>query len=292
MARHSRSRERRRDVSPAARAALDELLANDDPTGRLRPSNKYLPWELRTHPLGVPEWSAEAFLPEIERTLAGDPDAIRRAFAIVEREARAWDVAHDICGDVVDSWSRPTRPLHRRVIPTRLPPREPGAATDDGRMLNTSLRSFPNRGGVPRTSVPALWCVSAPQANRGRRPRGASSPAANASSLHRVCGQHAWGDGALGALGRWSPPKHDDLERLVAPIQLAGPRLCATRSGNSPLSLGEVAEPRDHLSGRTVVSRAQGTHTQMVWNRCSTRNGWLHDRDSWHARLMIANLDA
>lgn len=74
--------------------------------GRLRPYNKYLPWELRTHPLSVPEWSAEAFLPEIERTLAGDPDAMRRTFAIVEREVRAWDAAHDttVCGDVVDSW--------------------------------------------------------------------------------------------------------------------------------------------------------------------------------------------
>ena len=74
--------------------------------GRLRPYNKYLPWELRTHPLSVPEWSAEAFLPEIERTLAGDPDAMRRTFAIVEREVRAWDAAHGttVCGDVVDCW--------------------------------------------------------------------------------------------------------------------------------------------------------------------------------------------
>ena len=74
--------------------------------GRLRPYNKYLPWELRTHPLGVPEWSAVAFLPGLERTLAGDPDAIRRTFAVVDREVRAWDVAHHttVCGDVVDSW--------------------------------------------------------------------------------------------------------------------------------------------------------------------------------------------
>ena len=62
--------------------------------GRLRPYNKYLPWELREHPLAVPEWSAEAFLPEIERTLAGDAAAIRRTFAVVEREVRAWDAAH------------------------------------------------------------------------------------------------------------------------------------------------------------------------------------------------------
>ncbi|MGN6574723.1 MAG: nucleotidyltransferase domain-containing protein [Nocardioides sp.] len=74
--------------------------------GRLRPYNKYLPWELRAHPLGVPEWSAEAFLPELERILAGDADAIRRTFAVIDREVRAWDVAHDtsVCGDVVDAW--------------------------------------------------------------------------------------------------------------------------------------------------------------------------------------------
>ncbi|HET7385601.1 MAG TPA: nucleotidyltransferase domain-containing protein [Nocardioidaceae bacterium] len=74
--------------------------------GRLRPYNKYLPWELQTHPLGVPEFSAEAFLPELGRILAGDADAIRRTFTVIDREVRAWDVAHDttVCGDVVDSW--------------------------------------------------------------------------------------------------------------------------------------------------------------------------------------------
>jgi hypothetical protein len=74
--------------------------------GRLRPYNKYLPWELRTHPLGVPEWSEKAFLPELERILAGDADAIRRTFAVVDREVRAWDWTHEttVCGDVLDSW--------------------------------------------------------------------------------------------------------------------------------------------------------------------------------------------
>ena len=58
--------------------------------GRVRPYNKYLPWELREHPLAVPEWSAETFLPEVERTLTGDPAALRRTFAVVDREVRAW----------------------------------------------------------------------------------------------------------------------------------------------------------------------------------------------------------
>jgi predicted nucleotidyltransferase len=74
--------------------------------GRLRPYNKYLPWELREHPLAVPEWSAEVFLPEVERMLAGDPAAIRRTFWVVDREVRAWDAAHGttVCGDMVGEW--------------------------------------------------------------------------------------------------------------------------------------------------------------------------------------------
>ncbi len=73
---------------------------------RLPPYNKYLPWELREHPLALPEWSAETFLPELERILAGDADALRRTFAVVDREVRAWDAGHDltICGDIVDEW--------------------------------------------------------------------------------------------------------------------------------------------------------------------------------------------
>ena len=43
--------------------------------GRLRPYTTYLPWELREHAFAVPEWSADAFPPEVERILAGDPAA-------------------------------------------------------------------------------------------------------------------------------------------------------------------------------------------------------------------------
>ena len=125
--------------------------------GRLRPYNKYLPWELRTHPLSVPEWSAEAFLPEIERTLAGDPDA--HASHLRDRRARGSRLGrrprhHRLWGRR-GLLGRRTRSLHRRVAAARLPRREPGAPINDGRILNGSPRSFPNREGVPRTSVPA-----------------------------------------------------------------------------------------------------------------------------------------
>jgi hypothetical protein len=54
----------------------------------------------------VPEWSAELFVPELELIVDGDPAAIRRTFAVINREVRAWDVAHDTtaCGDDMDSW--------------------------------------------------------------------------------------------------------------------------------------------------------------------------------------------
>lgn len=48
----------------------------------------------------------EAFLPELELILSGDSAAQRRTFAVVDREVRAWDTAHDttVCGDMVDEW--------------------------------------------------------------------------------------------------------------------------------------------------------------------------------------------
>jgi hypothetical protein len=101
--RDGRGLEARLDAAESLPWLLDVVFAL---AGRLRPYNKYLPWELLTHPLAVPEWSAEAFLPELELILAGDPAAIRRTFAVVDREVRAWDAAHDtsVCGDDIDSW--------------------------------------------------------------------------------------------------------------------------------------------------------------------------------------------
>jgi predicted nucleotidyltransferase len=102
--RDGRLPEARLDAAESLPWLLDVVFAL---AGRLRPYNKYLPWELREHPLAVPEWSAEAFLPELEQILAGDPDAQRRTFAVVDREVRRWDAAHGttVCGDLVDEWA-------------------------------------------------------------------------------------------------------------------------------------------------------------------------------------------
>lgn len=101
--RDDRRLESRLDAAESVPWLLDVVFTL---AGRVRPYNKYLPWELRRHPLAVPEWSAETFLPEIERMLVGDPAALRRTFVVVDREVRAWDAAHDttVCGDTIDSW--------------------------------------------------------------------------------------------------------------------------------------------------------------------------------------------
>lgn len=101
--RDGRASESRFDAAESVPWLLDVVFTL---AGRVRPYNKYLPWELREHPLAVPEWTADRLLPELERMLVGDPDALRRTFVVVDREVRAWDAAHDttVCGDTIDSW--------------------------------------------------------------------------------------------------------------------------------------------------------------------------------------------
>jgi len=66
-------------------------------SGRVRPYNKYLEWELRHHPLDG--WSADELLPLLDRVLTGEPEAQHELFARVEEPAR-----REGFGDVVDGW--------------------------------------------------------------------------------------------------------------------------------------------------------------------------------------------
>jgi hypothetical protein len=101
--RDGRPLELRLDAAESVAWWLDTVFAL---RGRVRPYNKYLPWALREHPLGVPEWSAQVLLPQLERLLDGDPTALRAAYAPLERECRAWDSARggSAAGDVIDAW--------------------------------------------------------------------------------------------------------------------------------------------------------------------------------------------
>jgi predicted nucleotidyltransferase len=89
--RDGRRREARLDAAESVHWWLDVVFTLE---GRVRPYNKYLDWELREHPLSVPEWSAERLLPQVEAVLDGDADAVRAAYLVVERECRAWDERH------------------------------------------------------------------------------------------------------------------------------------------------------------------------------------------------------
>ena len=72
--------------------------------GRVRPYHKYLPWELREHPL--PDWPADVLLPLLQRTLDGDPAALRDTFARVQAECAVHDAAqgHDRTKEIIDDW--------------------------------------------------------------------------------------------------------------------------------------------------------------------------------------------
>lgn len=96
--RDGRALESRLDAAESVAWLLDVVFAV---CGRVRPYNKYLPWELRTHPLAVPEWSADRLLPLVTRLLDGDPSAVRDAFPVVDREVRALDPA---LGEIIDGW--------------------------------------------------------------------------------------------------------------------------------------------------------------------------------------------
>jgi predicted nucleotidyltransferase len=101
--RDGRPLERRLDAAESVAWLLDVVFAL---AGRVRPYNKYLAWELRAHPLAVPEWSAERLLPQVAAMLDGDPAPLRASYAVVDRECRAWDAAHGttVLGDLLDSW--------------------------------------------------------------------------------------------------------------------------------------------------------------------------------------------
>jgi len=99
--RDGRRLEQRLDAAESVTWWLDVLFAL---AGRVRPYNKYLAWELRTHPIEI--CPADEVLTLVERMLDGDSDAVRKAFAIVDQAARGFDQTQ---GDgrlarTIDSW--------------------------------------------------------------------------------------------------------------------------------------------------------------------------------------------
>ncbi|MBB2948575.1 putative nucleotidyltransferase [Actinoplanes lutulentus] len=99
--RDGRSLERRLDAAESVPWLLDVIFTLE---GRVRPYHKYLPWELRQHPLTL--WRAEELLALLTATLDGDPSAIRATFQRVETSCAAFDsqVAIPVLTPVIESW--------------------------------------------------------------------------------------------------------------------------------------------------------------------------------------------
>jgi len=99
--RDGRELERRLDAAESVPWLLDVIFSL---AGRVRPYHKYLPWELREHP--VEGWPADVLLPLLTRTLDGDPDAIRETFRLVVADCDQYDArrGHTRTRDMVDGW--------------------------------------------------------------------------------------------------------------------------------------------------------------------------------------------
>jgi len=99
--RDGHSLECRLDAAESMPWLLDVIFAL---AGRVRPYHKYLPWELREHPL--PDWPADVLLPLLQRTLAGDPAALRETFTRVAAGCAAHDTAagHHLTQETIDDW--------------------------------------------------------------------------------------------------------------------------------------------------------------------------------------------
>jgi hypothetical protein len=99
--RDGRLLERRLDAVESIPWLLDVVFSL---AGRVRPYHKYLPWELREHPL--PDWHADELLGLLSATADGSPEAIRATFAKVEGLCAAFDEhrPEPVLGPVVDGW--------------------------------------------------------------------------------------------------------------------------------------------------------------------------------------------
>jgi predicted nucleotidyltransferase len=108
--RDGRGLERRLDAAESMPWLLDVIFTLE---GRVRPYHKYLPWELRRHPLR--HWRAEELLALLTATLDGDPSAIRAAFERIETLCAAFDSGRPepVLVPVIDGWGDELQLLRR-----------------------------------------------------------------------------------------------------------------------------------------------------------------------------------
>jgi hypothetical protein len=99
--RDARPSEARLDAAESVPWLLDVVFAT---AGRVRPYNKYLPWELQVHP--VDGWPADELIGLVGRCLDGDVTALREVFPRVRAACAAYDArrGHTRTTDMIGGW--------------------------------------------------------------------------------------------------------------------------------------------------------------------------------------------
>ena len=115
--RDGRELESRLDAAESLPWLLDVIFSL---AGRVRPYHKYLPWELREHPL--PGWSDGELLDLVRATLEGDAAGIRQTFERVRSLCVAFDEARNraVLVPVIEGWGEELRLFRREPHPVRL----------------------------------------------------------------------------------------------------------------------------------------------------------------------------
>jgi predicted nucleotidyltransferase len=114
--RDGRTEAARLDSAESVASMLDVVFAL---SGRVRPYNKYLAWELRDHPLSGADWQDGRLLRLVNGLLDGNEAAVRELFLEVERECRTYDQTsgQSVTSVVIDAWGEELRLLRGLLDP-------------------------------------------------------------------------------------------------------------------------------------------------------------------------------
>jgi predicted nucleotidyltransferase len=109
--REGRTEAARLDSAESVASMLDVVFAL---SGRIRPYNKYLVWELNEHPLPGVDWQDGRLLEHVNGLLEGSEAAVRESFLAVERACRAYDQqsGQGVMSEVIDAWGEELHLLH------------------------------------------------------------------------------------------------------------------------------------------------------------------------------------
>jgi hypothetical protein len=148
--------------------------------------------------------------------------------------------------------------------------------TKDRRSVKNPPCCFPAGGTCPGPRYEPV-VRSAPQANRGTRPRGASTP--RPRIVPRSLGKHHLGDGALGALGRCSPQ--------CAAAWSASSFTARDSDGRCPVAVSKCT-PARRWPGRGASSLSGEEPSGYAGHRGAT--GQRHERSRQRELLVVAVL--